>query len=154
MKRVLVVFDTKFGNTEKLARVIASGIDETGIAESVVIGIDQVESQEFTTLDGILFGAPVHIFSATRGIKGAVKKASKKDLDGKLVGAFETYQSPGHAGKCTKQIEGTVKKRAPGARIFSTALNSLVDGYEGPLNEAEPSKAREFGQKFAKELAI
>ncbi len=37
-------------------------------------------------------------------------------------------------------------------KLFSSALNSLVDGYEGPLNEAEPAKGKEFGQKFVQEL--
>ena len=152
MKRVLVIFDTSFGNTEQLAREIASGIDETGLAESVVVGIGQISEQDFSSFDGVLFGAPVHIFSATRGIKGAVKKAAKMGLDGKLVGAFETYQASGHAGKCTSQIEGELKKRAPSARIFSTNLTSLVDGRTGPLNAAEPAKGKEFGLKFAQEL--
>ena len=82
-----------------------------------------------------------------------MKKATKIGLDGKLIGAFETYQSSGHAGKCTSQIEGEIKKRAPGARIFSANLTSLVDGQKGPLNAAEPAKGKEFGQKFAQELA-
>ena len=151
MKRVLVIFDTKFGNTERLARDIASGIDET--AESVVIGIKQIDEQDLTSFDGVLFGAPVHAFRATRGIKGAVKKVAKKGLDGKLVGAFETYQASGHAGKCARQIEGELKKKAPDAKLFSANLTSLVDGYEGPLNEAEPAKAKEFGRKFAQELS-
>ena len=106
MKRVLIVFDSKFGNTEQLARYIAEGIDASGTAESVVVRINEVEGQDLSTFDGVLFGAPVHMFRATRGIKGAVKKAAKMGLDGKLVGAFETFQSSEHAGNCTRQVEG------------------------------------------------
>jgi flavodoxin len=152
MKRVLIVFDSSFGNTEKLAREIAAGINETGVAESVVVGIKQVEDQNFTTFDGVLFGSPIHAFRATRGIKGAVKKAAKKGLDGKLVGAFDTYQAAGHISKAAKQIEGELKKRASGVRIFSEHLSSIVTGREGPLGDAELPKAKEFGKKFVKEL--
>jgi len=152
MKQVLVVYDSKFGNTKQLANYIAEGIGESGIAEAIVIGISEIEDQSFDTFDGILFGAPVHAFRATRGIKGAVKKAAKKGLDGKLVGAFETYQALRHAGKFSRQIEGDLQKKAKSAKMFSPALNSLVDGYEGSLNEAEPAKGKEFGQKFSQEL--
>jgi hypothetical protein len=73
-------------------------------------------------------------------------------LDGKLVWAFETYGVSSHAGKCSRQIEGELKKQTKGARLFSSALNSLAGGYEGPLNEAEPAKGKEFGRKFADEI--
>lgn len=154
LKKVLVVFDTKFGNTEKLAREIAIGIDETGLASSLVINIDEVEKQDLTTFDGVLFGAPIHAFRATSGIKRAVKSAAKMGLDGKLVGAFDTYQASGHVGKCAGQIENELRKKAEGAKLFSRHLTSLVDGYEGPLNDAEPAKARTFGQEFAKGLPV
>jgi len=153
MKRVLLVFDTKFGNTEKLAKEIAAGIEETGTAECKVIGIKEVGSEDISGYDGVLFGGPVHAFRATRGIKGAIKDAAKKGLDGKLVSSFDTYQAPGHKGNAARGIEGEVSKRAPRAKIFTPGLTALVDGYEGPLNATEPPKAREFGKKFAKELA-
>ncbi len=152
MKKVLVVFDTKFGNTEKLGREIAAGIEETGTAECKVINIKEVKSEDISGFDGVLFGGPVHAFRATRGIKGAVKEAAKKGLDGKLVSSFDTYQAPGHRGNAVRQIEEEVSKKAPRAKIFTPGLTARVDGYEGPLNAAEPAKAREFGKKFAEEL--
>ncbi len=152
MKRVLVVFDTKFGNTEQIARDIASGINETGFTETVVVGIKQAEDQDLSSFDGVLFGAPVHAFRATRGIKRTVKRIAKKGLAGKLVAAFETYQISSHAGNCTRQIVKEFKKSAPDAKFSSLSLSSLVEGYDGPLNEAEPAKAQEFGRRFAQEL--
>jgi flavodoxin len=152
MKRVLIVFDTKFGNTEKLGREIAAGIEESGTAECKVIGIKDVKSEDISGYDGVLFGGPVHAFRATRGIKGAVKEAAKKGLDKKLVSSFDTYQASGHKGNAVRQIEEEVTKKAPRAKIFTPGFTALVDGYEGPLNAAEPAKAREFGQRFAQEL--
>jgi flavodoxin len=152
MKKVLVVFDTKFGNTEQVGREIAAGIEETGVAECKVIGIKEVNSEDISSYDGVLFGGPVHAFRATRGIKGAIKDGAKKGLDGKLVSSFETYQASGHKGNAARQIEKDVAKRAPHAKIFTPGLSALVDGYEGPLNPAEPARAREFGKRFAGEL--
>ena len=152
MKKVLVIFDSTYGSTEKLAREIAAGIAETGKAECTVIGIGEVSSQDFTTFDGVLLGGPIHMFRAARGLRGAVKNAINAGLAGKLVGAFETYQAPGHAGRAVKHVEEEIAEKVPDAKIFTPGLTSLVDGRKGPLNTAEPAKAREFGQRFAEEL--
>ncbi|MHA2359298.1 MAG: flavodoxin family protein [Candidatus Thorarchaeota archaeon] len=151
MKKVLVVFDTTYGNTEKLGREIAAGIDESGLAECKVIHIDDVEAEDISVYDGVLFGGPIHAFRATRGIKNAVKKASKMGLDGKLVAAFDTCMGS-RQYRGTKGIEKIVRKKAPGARVMSPGLSSLVDGFTGPLNNSEPARAREFGLQFAQEL--
>lgn len=152
MKQVLIVFHTKFGNTEKLAREIGAGIEATGTAKCSVINIKAVGDQDFSSFDGVLFGGPIHAFRATSGIQGAVKKAAKRGLGGKLVGAFDTYQALGNKGRAAGQIRDLLKKEAHDARVFSEELTSLVDGYQGPLNEAEPARAREFGKRFAQEL--
>jgi len=152
MKRVLVVFDTTFGNTEKLAREIAAGIENAGTAECKVVGIKTIEDEDISSFDGVLFGGPIHVFRATRGIRGAVKYAAKKGLDGKLVSTFDTYQALGHEGRAAKQIEEMICKKVLGVKMFSPGLSALVDSREGPLNAAEPAKAREFGRRFAQEL--
>ncbi len=152
MKKVLVVFDTTYGNTEKLGREIAAGIEETGTAECKVIGIKDVKSENISDFDGVLFGGPIHAFRATRGIKSAVNEAAKKGLDGKLVSTFDTYQAPGHKGRAAKQIEEMIANKAPKARILSPGCTALVVDRKGPLDATEPTKAREFGKKFADEL--
>ncbi|MFX1606986.1 MAG: flavodoxin domain-containing protein [Promethearchaeota archaeon] len=153
MKKVLVIFDTTYGNTEKLGREIAAAITETGKAECTIIGISEVNSQDFDTFDGVLIGGPIHMFRPAGGLRGAVKNAIKNGLGGKLVGAFETYQAPGHAGRAVRYVEEEVAKKVPDAKLFTPGLAALVDGRKGPLNAAEPAKAKEFGQRFAEELA-
>jgi flavodoxin len=153
MKSVLVIFDSTYGNTEQVGREIAAGITETGLAECTVIGIREVNYQDFTEFDGVLLGGPIHMFRAARGITGATKNAIKKGLEGKLVGAFETYQAPGHSGRAVSKIEEMVREGAPDAMIFSPGVSALVDGRKGPLNAAEPAKAQDFGKRFAEALA-
>ena len=152
MKKVVVIFDSSFGNTEKLGREIAAGIEETGLAECKVLNIDDVESEDLTGYDGALFGSPIHAFRATRGIKSAVKKAAKKGLKAKLVASFDTYQAPGHMGKAASQIEGELKKKISGAKVISPGLSAIVLDRKGPLRDDELPKAREFGKTFAQEL--
>ncbi|MFX1483826.1 MAG: flavodoxin domain-containing protein [Promethearchaeota archaeon] len=152
MKKVLVVFDTTYGNTEKIGREIAAGIEETGVVECKVINIKEVENEDLSVYEGALFGGPIHAFRATSGIKNAVKKAAKKGLDGKLISSFDTYQAASHEGRAARQILEMLTKKAKGARVFSPGMTALVLDAKGPLRDGEPEKAREFGQRFAKKL--
>ena len=152
MKKVVVVFDSSYGNTEILAKEIAVGIEESGLAECKVINIGDVESEDMSVFDGALFGSPIHAFRATRGIKGAVKKAAKKGLKARIVASFDTYQAPGHIGKAAGQIEDELKKKISGAKVISPGLSAIVLDRKGPLRDDELPKAREFGKKFAQEL--
>ncbi|MFW9843605.1 MAG: flavodoxin family protein [Candidatus Thorarchaeota archaeon] len=152
MKKVVVVFDSSYGNTEKLGREIAAGIEESGLAECKVINIDDVESEDMSVFDGALFGGPIHAFRATRGIKGAVKKAAKNGLKAKLVASFDTYQAPGHMGKAAGQIEDELRKKISSAKVISPGLSAIVLDRKGPLRDDELPKAREFGKTFAQKL--
>ena len=101
--------------------------------------------------DAVLFGCPVHVMRATRGIQGAIKKAAKDGLEGKIVTTFETYMGT-HNGKALRKMEELLTKKAPGALIITPGFSALVDGYEGPLNEEDAVKGKEFGKKVGQEL--
>ncbi len=152
MKKVLIIFDTTYGNTEQLAKEIASGIEDSGESECAVLNQKDAKDVDYTQYDGVLFGGPVHAFRASRGIRDATNRACKAGLDGKLVAAFDTYLAKRHEHKGTQGIEKILRKKASGARLFSEGLSALVDTDKGPLNADEPGKAHEFGQRFAAEL--
>ncbi|MFW9911898.1 MAG: flavodoxin family protein [Candidatus Thorarchaeota archaeon] len=151
MTNVLVIYDSKFGNTKKLAEEIAAGIQEAGDVNCKVENIKDFDKGEVKAFDAVLFGGPVHVMRATRGITGAIKKAAKDGLDGKLVTTFETYMG-NHNGKALRKMEEVLMKKAPDARIVSPGFSALVDGYEGPLNAEDAVKGKEFGKTFGQEL--
>ncbi len=151
MKNVLIVYDSKFGNTKKLANEIAAGIHEAGGIQCKVENIKDLDKGEVASFDAVLFGCPVHIMRATRGITGAIKKASKEGLDGKIVTTFETYMG-NHDGKALRKMEALLMKKAPGARLVAPGFSALVDGYEGPLNAEDAVKGKEFGKTIGLEL--
>ncbi|MHA2066591.1 MAG: flavodoxin family protein [Candidatus Thorarchaeota archaeon] len=151
MTNVLVVYDSKFGNTKKLAEEIAAGIQDAGEINCKVENIEDLDKGEVTAFDGVLFGCPVHVMRATRGIQGAIKRAAKDGLDGKLVTTFETYMGS-HNGKALRKMEELLTKKAPGARLVVPGFSALVDGYEGPLNAEDAIKGRDFGKAIGREL--
>ena len=151
MANVLVIYDSKFGNTKRLAQEIAAGIQEAGDINCKVENIKDLDKGEVAAFDAVLFGCPVHVMRATRGITGAIKKAAKDGLDGKLVTTFETYMG-NHDGKALRKMEDLLTKKAPGARLVAPGFSALVDGYEGPLNAEDAVKGKEFGKTIGQEL--
>ncbi|MFX1367299.1 MAG: flavodoxin family protein [Promethearchaeota archaeon] len=151
MKKALVVYDTTFGNTKILAEEIAAGIREAGNVTCEVKSYKELNGGDVTEYSAVLFGSPIHATRATRGIKGAIKKAAKDGLDGKIVSTFDTYMSRNQSGG-VRNMEGLLAKVAPAARLVSPGLSALVDGVRGPLNSSEFSRAREFGKSIGHEM--
>jgi flavodoxin len=150
MKHALVVYDTTFGNTKILAEEIASGISEAGEVSCTVKHHKRLNGCDISMFDAFLFGGPIHAASATRGIKGAIKKAAKKGLDGKIVSTFDTHM--GHEGRGVRNMENLLTKVAPEARLFTPGFSGRVNGFRGPLSEDELPRAREFGKTLGLEI--
>jgi flavodoxin len=148
---VLVIYDTQFGSTKLLAEKIAEGIEAAGDITCKVESIKDLDQGEVTAFQAVLFGCPVHAVRATRGIQGAIKKAARDSLNGKIVSTFETYMG-NHNTKATSKMEGTIRKKAPGARLITPGFSAVVDGFRGPLSAHEIPKAIEFGKSIGQEI--
>lgn len=152
MTSVIVIFDTKHGNTKQIAEEIGAGIRDAGDIDCTVANFKDTNPSNLASYDGILFGCPVHVFSATRGMKGYINKAAKVGLAGKRGATFETYLNLNHLGKATRKLESIISKKAPDMILFSPGFSALVKGMEGPLEESEIPKAQEFGRQFGQKL--
>jgi hypothetical protein len=61
----LVVYQSRFGNTEHLAHKIAEGIGQAGGAASVV-DVRRIQPDDLTGCDLLVLGAPTHAFAGSR----------------------------------------------------------------------------------------
>jgi flavodoxin len=152
MKTAVVIFDTKHGNTKQIAEEICTGIREAGDIDCTAANYKDTDPSSLTSYDGILFGCPVHVFTATRGMRGFIKRAAKAGLAGKIGATFETYLATSHLGKATKKLESIISDKAPDLSMITPGFSALVKSMEGPLEESEIPKAREFGQQFGQRL--
>ncbi|MCS7096314.1 MAG: flavodoxin domain-containing protein [Nitrososphaerota archaeon] len=60
MVRVLIVYDSRTGNTEKLAKALASGACKVSGIEVVLKRAREVSSQDVASADAYAFGSPSH----------------------------------------------------------------------------------------------
>ncbi|TFG00121.1 MAG: flavodoxin family protein, partial [Promethearchaeota archaeon] len=72
--KVLIVYYTKYGNTEKVANLIAEGIRSVEGNEVTVKNVKDVKVKEEQSYDLILIGSPNHFGRHVGSIKKFIKK--------------------------------------------------------------------------------
>jgi hypothetical protein len=162
MMRALVVFESIWGNTEQIARAIATGIEET-----MTVDIVDSESAPKTVedYDLVVVGGPTHALSMTRastrqsavaqqGAPRAPERGIREWLvdltpPGRAISAatFDTRvdkpRLPGSAAKAAKR-----ELRELGFEIAAKQESFRVHGYEGPLLDGELARAEQWGRNL------
>jgi len=97
MKKVLIVYDSRTGKTEKMAEFIAEGIRIGGL-EAEVKKLSEVKNEkDLRGYDGYAFGCPTYHRDITNGMKTFLFLAQKAGLANKVGGAFGSYTHSGDA---------------------------------------------------------
>ena len=145
--KALIVYDSVYGNTEKIARAIGGAI--TG--EVKVLRVGEVNYSELKTLDLLIVGSPTQGGITTPAIQDFLNKVSESDIKGINVAAFDTRFSTrlvGIFGYAAGRIADSLKKKV-GTLILSPE-GFFVKGKEGPLKEGELERAASWAQEIVK----
>lgn len=151
MTRVIVVYESKYGNTKLAAETIMEGMNEIEKTETVLKEVRDVEPEETRGHDVILVGSPNHFGGPTRGVKKFIDKLGRLGLEGKLFAVFDTYIK-GDFEKVVKKMEKRINEKVPGLKMISPGLSIKVQGMKGPILEGELPKCKELGNKIANQL--
>jgi len=99
MKKVLIAYDSRTGNTEKMAEYVAEGIRMAG-HEAELTRIAAIKShKDLQGYDGYVFGCPTYHRDMTNGMKTFLFLAQKATMEGKVAGAFGSHTHSGDAPK-------------------------------------------------------
>ena len=151
MAKVIVVYESKYGNTKLVAETIVEGVKEVSGVEAVLNELKEVDLNRLFGFDAVLVGSPNHIGSATRGIRKFIDKLGNLNLQGKLVAVFDTYLG-GDFEKAVKKMEKQIGEKVPGLKLPAPGLSIRVEGMKGPIVEGELPKCKEFGIKVATQI--
>lgn len=96
MSKVLVVYYSKSGNTEKMAKLIGEGIQAGGVRADIR-RVQDVAVEELLAFDGIISGSPTYYGGMAWEIKKFIDESVKLHgkLDGKVGGAFTSAANIG-----------------------------------------------------------
>ena len=104
MKKVLVLYYSQTGNTEKMANAIAEGAQSNGNVE-VELNY-HVETESLGTYDAILIGTPTYHHDMPMDFKNLFEDAAVQgmSLKGKIGAAFGSYGWSGEAPRLVLEI--------------------------------------------------
>ena len=160
--KALVIYDSFFGNTEKIAQAIGSAL--AAQAEVQVQRVGDVKPEQLTGLDLLVVGSPTRGFRPTPAISALLKGIPADGLRGVKVAAFDTQIRVREIRQPLARVMLT-----PMAKLFGYAAKPIADGLkkkggqevsppegfvvkdtEGPLADGELERA----VAWAKGLAV
>jgi flavorubredoxin len=108
-RQAVVIFNSRYGNTEKIARSLEKGLQAAGL-KTYCVDSRSVNLRALNQYDLVCVGAPTEFGTAPRGIKGFLGQLSQVRLQGKYGFAFDTKLPSRFSGSAAKFIEGKLKK--------------------------------------------
>ena len=153
--KALVVYDSQFGNTEKIARVIGDTLAKG--AETTLLRAAAATPQALSGYDLIIIGSPTQRFNATETVGGLLAGLSLTNMKAaafdtrfdmaavesrmlrmavKIAGDSAAYAAP--------RIAAVLEKA--GATMVVAPEGFIVTDTEGPLREGELERAAEWAR--------
>jgi len=142
----LVIFDSYFGNTEKVAKTIAAEL------EAIPVHVSEFKNSQLENIDLLIVGSPTRAFSPSVNVKTFLK--TLPNIEGIKVGAFDTRMDvnddmPGILkffvkifGYAADPILKKLEKR--GGEAVLEPVGFYVKDTEGPLKEGEIERAKKW----------
>lgn len=152
--KVLVIYDSFFGNTEKIAKAIASA------TKAELLHIDNCAENSLEGIDYLIVGSPTRAAKPTEKIMTFLKSLSEDSLNGVNIIAFDTRIDVEKVnskalkfftkifGYAASQIEKELVKR--GGNKVVEGVGFFVEDKEGPLREGEEKRAAQWGKSNVK----
>jgi flavodoxin len=144
--QALVVYDSLYGNTEKIAKAIGGAI--TG--EVKVLPVGQANPAELKSLDLLIVGSPTQGGRATKAMQAFLDKIPDTSLKGIKVAAFDTRYTSRFVkifGYAAGRIADNLKGK--GGNLVTPPEGFFVTGKEGPLKEGELERAAGWSKGIA-----
>jgi hypothetical protein len=167
--KALVVYESMFGNTEKVAQAIVAGISESMDVDAAAAA--SAPSTVPPDVSLLVIGGPTHAFSMSRRStrEDAIKQGATASA---CVGLREWLaELPARAGTATvttfdTRVNGA--RHMPGSAAKSAARSAgqhgfarvergesfYVDGTAGPMLAGEVARATDWGRQIARTVSL
>lgn len=170
--KALVVYESMFGNTQKVAQAIAEGLMTRMQVDVQEVGMASDRIGDQVTL--LVVGAPTHalglsrestrrqavdqahgsLVSKGRGVREWIAEL-KKPNDQPAVASFDTRMAMPSWLKIAPTAGPSIEKRLRklGLRVATPSESFVVGDTTGPLENGELERAREWGRSLASQFS-
>ena len=132
----LIIYDSQFGNTERIAQAIAGTLRTFGQAQAV--RVDPAHPVELERVDLLILGCPTQAFRPTAAMQSFLEKVSYASLSGLAVACFDT-RVHGPFGSAARGMARRLQKI--GVSPLLPPQSFFVKGTQGPLESGEGERA-------------
>jgi flavodoxin len=158
--KTLIIYDSYFGNTEKIAKEIFDAILEK--KDTVITKVDKMDKADIESFDLLIVGSPTRAFKMTKNISGFLKSLDEEKLRNKKIALFDTRMNvekadskflkfmAKHFGYAVDSMAKKIEKRAKNSILEEKWF--YVKDSEGPLLETELENAREWVERILKKF--
>jgi len=151
--KILVIYDSAFGNTEIVAKAIAGVGSQVGSIKLLLVG--EVTATDLRSVDVLIVGSPTQGGMPTKATQEYLHALASKSLVGIKIAAFDTRFAISEHGIGLKVLMRTIGFAAPriatilkqkGGEQVVKPEGFLVDNKEGPLKDGEIERAESWTQ--------
>jgi menaquinone-dependent protoporphyrinogen IX oxidase len=153
----IVVYDTSYGNTKKIAETIAETLKESGI-EVDLFYVKDVKKLSGKDYDFFVLGSPTKFGTMSLAVKFFLGKVKSEEWMNKPFAAFDT-ENPENIEQsrvqnkewsAAEKIAQKLKEKKMNQLL--PVLKALVTGQKGPLVEGEIEKTKDYAKQLAAKL--
>jgi len=140
-----VVYDSQYGNTEKIARAVGDALG----SDARVTRAGGVNPVDLETADLLVVGSPTHGGRPTEAIQGLLDRLERSLPSGTRVAAFDTRLAAKWVrvfGYAAPKIARALEEA--GGTLAAPAEGFVVKGREGPLKDGELERAADWARQF------
>ena len=155
--RVLVAYDSEFGNTKRIAMAMGEALGSSDAVE--VLRVSEVKMEHLKELDLLIVGSPTQRFGQTQATCDFLKRIPNDGLQGVRIAAFDTRLTDEEIeetavlsffirifGYAAKPIGNGFKKK--GGEIAASPEGFYVESVKGLLVEGELERAEGWARQI------
>jgi menaquinone-dependent protoporphyrinogen IX oxidase len=148
----MVVYDTSYGNTEKIAKAIAETLKESRM-EVDFLNVKEVKKLNAKDYDFLILGSPTRFGTMSFAIRFFLGKLKSDEWINRPFVAFDT-ENPENLEKSEWSAAQKIAQRLRDKKMVQIlpVLKALVVGQKGPLKEGEIDRTRDYANQLATKL--
>jgi menaquinone-dependent protoporphyrinogen IX oxidase len=148
----IIVYDTSYGNTKKIAETITETLRESGI-EVDLFYVKDVKKVHPTDYSFLVLGSPTKFGTMSFAIKFFLGKVKGEEWADKPFAAFDTENPESMEKKewsAAEKISERLKERKMNQLV--PVLKAAVHDWKGPLVEGKIKRTKDYARELASKL--
>jgi menaquinone-dependent protoporphyrinogen IX oxidase len=153
----IIVYDTSYGNTRKIAETIGETLKDSEIDVDLVY-VKDVKKLSAKDYDLLVLGSPTKFGTMSFAVKSFLGKVEREEWINKPFAAFDT-ENPENIERAKAENKQWSAAEKIAEKLKEKKMNQLLPvlkasvlGWKGPLVEGEIDRTRNFARDLATKL--